>query len=409
MRDTQEPIQTVTRQQPQQQVDLWGSTNQSEQKNDLDFFASMAAPAPAQSYQPDPFGFPAPTGSQQVNMFAALPMNNANPFGGNMSFSTSTTNFQQASTSVAGNFGMPQQPNQQFGSNPVFAQSTPTFSAGPTMGTPVMGRQSPFNMPTNPVPMSAGAQSGFGQSNATFDAAFDTGAGQKNLVPRYIQGQANPNAQLAQIARNAAQIDPFANLANTSSGTQGSQPGKGSMSDLFSSNANNTTSNPWGGSSSSPAPAFMGNAPLNPTPVFSSPQSTAMNPFSAFSSAPANTTTKPVASSGGADPFASLAPFPSKPPVQPSQPSGIGGQMTMNALAKQQSVGMGMGGGYSSGSNGMMNTAMSPMGQTSMGNMNGMGGMNTGMNQGMMGGMKPAGQSGGFGQQQPPNNNNFFF
>jgi len=49
-------------------------------------------------------------------------------------------------------------------------------------------------------------------NSKNFDSlVFDNNPGQKNLVPRHVQN--NPGAQLAQIARNAPQIDAFANLA----------------------------------------------------------------------------------------------------------------------------------------------------------------------------------------------------
>lgn len=62
----------------------------------------------------------------------------------------------------------------------------------------------------NPFGAGQGADSSF---NNPFGAAFDGGSGARPL-PHQIAG-GTPNAQIASIARNAIQIDPFANLASS--------------------------------------------------------------------------------------------------------------------------------------------------------------------------------------------------
>jgi len=268
------------RQQPQpqpqvqqtQQLDLWGS--QDQKKNDLDFFASMAAPQPVAQTQPDPFGIQPAAPQQQAffhqqsqQSFAAFSSNDQGGFG------------QQPFAQQSQPFGQQliQQQQQPFGGNafsqPPLQQQQSAFgnAAFGTTSQPAMSNA--FGGNAFASAPAAPAQGGFG-----FDSAFDTGAGQKNFVPRSVQGLANPNAQLAQIARNAVQIDPFASMA-------ASNP---VPLNKASTGLSNTDLN-WGGPT------------LQPT-------STSIQPASSFGQ-PAQ-----QPKSNNSDPFASLVPFTSKPP-----------------------------------------------------------------------------------------------
>lgn len=295
-RELQRAIEETKREHQQKQVqavDLWGAAPEADQrKQDLDFFSSMATTAPVQQSQPDPFGF----GSFGQSGSGAGAVVAANPFGapqhtGPAAFGGAATSgmFQQQSSFAS--FQQPTQQTQQgnmFGGNPQFAASTPSFAQ------PAQQQQLSARM----LPPSGGFGGQASSSTAAtpsfnFDSAFDTGAGQKSFVPRHLQGQANPAAQIAQIARNSSQIDPFASMAN--------RPGSGSTA----------------------APSAPSNTSGWSTAVVAGPQaSAAANPFGGKSTA------------GAADPFASLAPL-SKPPSaaqnQPQQPktlAGMGGAST---------------------------------------------------------------------------------
>eukprot|EP00158_Paraphelidium_tribonemae_P008050 Partr_v1_DN28449_c0_g1_i3_m41628 putative EH domain binding protein epsin 2 len=199
--EQQQQFQVQQRTQPETQaIDLWGTNDQ--RNHDMDFFTSTGTPAPAQQHQPDPFGLAAAPHSQPQRMIEPD------------LFSIGTSQTQLPQQQIA--FPQQQQSVQQQQSNPFGFQQQPSFN---------QFAQAPVQQQ---VQQSQPQQIGFGgnaNSGAMFDAAFDTGAGQKNLVPRYVQGQTNnPNAQLAQIARNATNIDQFASLASKSN--------PGSLTDL---------------------------------------------------------------------------------------------------------------------------------------------------------------------------------
>lgn len=306
----QQQQQAVVQRQQSQAVDLWGA--QDTKSNDLDFFASMAAPQPIQQTQPDPFGFGGP--SVQQNAFASQ---------------------QSAFTSQ-------QQQYTAFANAPVATQQAPQFQNQAAFGAaPSYQLQKPFggsqeaafgNAGSNDLFSSASGsqqnvafgqpqqqqqqQNAFGgQAGANpfgFDAAFDTGAGQKNFVPRAVQGSNNPNAQLAHIARNAIQIDPFANLAAQSNPAPLVKTSTGlSNTDLS-----------FGGPSTNNAPSVFGgnfSTPLAPTPVSN---------YNIQSAQPQQQQQQPKNTSS--DPFASLAPFPTKQP-----------QPTPNLLSQQSNSAMG--------------------------------------------------------------------
>jgi hypothetical protein len=85
---------------------LWGNASEQQQKqHDFDFFATMAAPAPVQNTQPDPFAFSAPVPAassdpfgfpsaaapqQQANLFAAPPQQGASFGSGKSSYMVSS-------------------------------------------------------------------------------------------------------------------------------------------------------------------------------------------------------------------------------------------------------------------------------------------------------------------------------
>ncbi|KAI3647338.1 hypothetical protein MP228_007559 [Amoeboaphelidium protococcarum] len=213
----QQRQQQVQPQQSQQQgmIDLWGDANVDQNKNDLDFFGSMAQTQPVQQSQPDPFGFSP----------GKMPMNQSGSIGG-----------QQSQYDMYGN----QAHHYTQGGN------------GSAFGQPLQQSQALV-----PQQQQQQQQQQVGGATDFFDSAFDGGAGQKNLVPKYVQGQQNmnPNAALAHIARNATQIDPFANLAaNSSSGAVKS----GSASN-FKNSSNDLSLFGAGGSSGGSAPPSQQN------------------------------------------------------------------------------------------------------------------------------------------------------
>ena len=302
--------QQQQQQQQQQLVDLWGSTTTDQRKQDLDFFGSIAASGAVQQNEPDPFGFSsAGAGSTAMvsagsNFLGPTQQQTANPFGAVQTYQAQQ--YSAASTSFATT-------NNAFAPNPVFQQQTSAYGSQP----PYAVQQGQHAAP--PMQQNAAMFGGTGAATAptitntsttaapfqtSFDSAFDTGAGQKNFVPRHLQGHANPNAQLAQIARNASQIDPFAGLANTgntsTSAATGMKP-NGSMSNLSgflgsgNGNVSSSATIPW-------SSVTTGTAASSTTPNYSGNFGTSTNPFGA---APVNT----APSTSGPDPFASLVPL----------------------------------------------------------------------------------------------------
>ena len=344
--------------------DLWHTDSKQQ---DLDFFSSMATSAPVQSNQPDPFGF----GQQQNHAFPAA-MQQQQPF------------------------GQPNSPPQPFGQlqqSQMFAQPQNASMAGSQSASP----------PFNALPAPGGA---------SFDVAFDQGAGQKNLVPRYVQGQSNPNAALAHIARNAAQIDPFANLAATSSGSNHN------LSDLnFGGVAPNQTATPQTFQQSGAFDPF-GNSPsmgrAQPSGGVLQPQVMAPNPF------PVTSNNNNATQQKSSDPFAALVAFPNKQPSNPQQSTAVGGKgASLNAMSNS-----------SASPPSYANQSGAPMGMSNPSYASSMG-MGHGMNGQLMGAnsfgqpqqnqfyrppqpgypqQQPMGYGGG--QQFPPQSqqqNNFFF
>lgn len=310
---TKQETQVVAAKPKNDIVDLWGAPT-DQKKDDLDFFSSMAAPAAAQTTRPDPFGMgavAAPVASN--NIFAASQSAAFSAMGG------------FASTGFAA--PAPLQQQSSFGGSPaLFAASTPSFAAAsPAFGAQAVAQSPAFGGFSSAAPVPATSNAGF---NASFDSAFNTGSVQKSLVPQYVQSQTNPNAQLAQIARNSSQIDPFASLA-TSSNANKTASAKGSMNDLSGAFGNST--NPWS-SSASAVPNYSGN--------FTTASASA-NPFSK-PAAPAN------------DPFASLVPL-SKSAI--SAPASAPVNKPMNS---QNSFAFPPSGGFGTANNGANSFAPAP-------------------------------------------------
>lgn len=311
----------------QQQVDLWGGGNMDQKQTDLDFFSSMASPAPVNpSNHSDPFGFPISSGNQPQNLFAT-PNTTANPFGGSSSqaFNNNMSNQnmfqQQQQQQFTGgqqqqmvSFG--QQQSQPFAQPPSFpSQQSQQFGASNNVGFPQQQQQNSFG------------------NSSSFDATFDTGAGQKNLVPRNVQGQYNPNAQLAQIARNATQIDPFANIASKS----GNNSVKNSQGDLFGA-SNVMTAQPasqnWSsGNNAAPNYNMTGQSMGAPAGSVFAPPPQNNNKIRPGNANPFGGQGQQQQRSTGPDPFAALAPFPtrSQPQQQQQQQIGMGGQQQLGS------------------------------------------------------------------------------
>jgi hypothetical protein len=160
----------------------------------------------------------------------------------------------------------------------------------------------------------------------SFDAAFDQGNGQKNLVPRHLQNPSNPNAQLAQIARNASQIDPFANLANKPVAAKTSMTdlsGRGSGFGLNNNNNSNAAAQYTMAANPMTAPVYNQSAQM---PNYQ-PSYTAMSANTAGVRPPIQQsyTTGPATN----DPFASLVSFGGKPAGNGGKP---GTQLPMPAM-----------------------------------------------------------------------------
>lgn len=197
---------------------------------------------------------------------------------------------------------------------------------------------------------------------AAFDSAFDNGASQKNFIPKHLQGQNNPAAQLAQIARNATTIDPFANLATNSTPpvNRSSSFGNLNIAPTMSSAVVPQTQNPWGQPQQPNNANFSNMKMLTPVPV-SAPAAPAAPVNNSFSAATVPYTGNMIRATAG-DPFASLDPFGgAKGGTQASTAPKLAPPMNSNMM------GGGMNGGASMNMNGMGNAFSQPMAPSSSG------------------------------------------
>ncbi|TPX31714.1 hypothetical protein SmJEL517_g05015 [Synchytrium microbalum] len=184
-----------------------------------------------------------------------------------------------------------------------------------------------------------------GGGGSQFGSGFDGGVGAK---PMPYQGMNDANAQMANMARNSSQIDPFANLAagrtnpNNQFGSGGMGMGSSGMPQQNYGGAGNGSINPFGGNTGSSSSGFGGGSNYN-TNTFGG--SSDPNPFSATPGPGAMV----LASSSG--PFGSgSSAFPGQ--STPFGQSNFGGQQQSSGYGVPQQQQSGFGG----------NTAPNPFG-----------------------------------------------
>ena len=329
-------------------IDLWGAVDAGNQKsnNDMDFFASLSQPAqqPQQAVvlqQSDPFMFQSNNYQQQQQQ-----QQQVDPFG----FSSNNAGFAQQQQPQITYQQRPQLTNSSFSTPSPFA-TTPAYNTAQSSVA-----ASPFA-----VASPGNAYGGIPTGGFSMDSGFDNGAAQRNLVPKYVQSTLNPNAQLASIARNASQIDPFASLAST------------------------TNNNAFAPSSTPSSSAPNGQQQMRP-------QGSSSDPFAALSPFAGGSISRQASTfgAGGLQKQPSLAP---------------GGGMSLNAMqqqrignASQQGFGNPMGSGTLQPQKSFTSPQQQqlPMQQQAF----------PGQNQNYMGQQQ---QQQVQQQQQPQNNDNFFF